>query len=226
MKTLTRLLLLALALLAAYMARRALRRQADAVTLLWALISLTATASTPNTAKARAVEDRVNTVVAAVGTAHGLAVSAGTAASTAQGSANTAQNLANNAQGTANTANAMANNANTNAGNRVAKTGDTMSGPLTVNDQVNCNTLNVNGNSTDNGHTSHGDCNADGTMHADQFTGRQVNATSQLFVSGQRIAPGQGRPAFYPQGGAPANSVIATDLNQIVGGLIAAGIFS
>ena len=47
-----------------------------------------------------------------------------------------------------------------------------------------------------------------------------------LFVNGQRIAPGQGRPAFYPvaSGSSPSNVSIGVGLNEIVNCLIAAGI--
>ena len=63
-----KLILLALALLAARMARRALARGAGDYTAimaaLWSLIHMTAMAGTANTAKTRATEARLNAVVA------------------------------------------------------------------------------------------------------------------------------------------------------------------
>jgi hypothetical protein len=51
---------------------------------------------------------------------------------------------------------------------------------------------------------------------------------ADLYVNGQRIAPGQGRPAFYPApiaDNVPTHGIMAA-LNEIVGCLIAAGISS
>lgn len=47
-----------------------------------------------------------------------------------------------------------------------------------------------------------------------------------LTVSGQRIAPGQGVPGAYPASGSPSTAGLGTYCNEIVGGLIAAGIFN
>jgi hypothetical protein len=58
-----KVLLLAIALLAAYLAVRAVKRNAETITLLCVLIGLSATASTANSPKTRAVEDRLNTLV-------------------------------------------------------------------------------------------------------------------------------------------------------------------
>ena len=54
-----KLILIALAFLAARMAARAVRREADVISLLWTLVQAIAVAGTPNTAKTRAVEARV-----------------------------------------------------------------------------------------------------------------------------------------------------------------------
>jgi hypothetical protein len=70
--TVRKLPLLLLALLAARMVRRAVRKQAEVSGLLWALIALTA-CSTANTSKTYAMEQRVNLAVAAIGAANGTA---------------------------------------------------------------------------------------------------------------------------------------------------------
>jgi hypothetical protein len=198
------LLLLTLALLAARMASRALKDNAQVMSLLWVLVSMTATLNTANTAKTRAVEGRVAAVVAAVGSATGMASSA---------------------QATAN--------------NALPKTGGTVTGNVavtgshTVGGQINGTTLSLSGGMTDFGHTSHGTISADGNMNAGGAANITGNITSGgtlsgvvLFVNGQRIAPGQGRPVFYPVAGgsSPSNASIGAALNQIVGCLIAAGI--
>lgn len=54
-----KLILVALAFLAARMAARAVRREAEVIGLLWTLVQAIAVAGTPNTAKTRAVEARV-----------------------------------------------------------------------------------------------------------------------------------------------------------------------
>jgi hypothetical protein len=61
-----RLLLLGLALLAVYMGDRALRRNAEVLQMLWALIGMTAMAGTANTPKNRSVENRLNALVPVV----------------------------------------------------------------------------------------------------------------------------------------------------------------
>lgn len=60
------LLLLGIALLAAYLGARALKRNAEVVQLLCALIGMTATASLANTPKTRSVENRLNALVPVV----------------------------------------------------------------------------------------------------------------------------------------------------------------
>lgn len=98
-------LLLALAIFAAYMAGRELKRNAEVLSLLWALVGSLATAtSTANTPKALSTEQRLNGVITAVGATHSVATSAQSAASTAQSTANSAQSTANSAQSTANSA--------------------------------------------------------------------------------------------------------------------------
>lgn len=59
------LLLLGLALLAVYMGGRALRRNAEVLQMLWALIGMTAL-GTANTPKTRSVEQRLNNLVPVV----------------------------------------------------------------------------------------------------------------------------------------------------------------
>lgn len=61
-----KVLLLAMALAAAYLAVRAARRNAETITLLCVLIGLSATASTANSPKTRAVEDRLNSLIPVV----------------------------------------------------------------------------------------------------------------------------------------------------------------
>lgn len=61
-----KLLLLGLALLAVYMAQRAVRRQAEVLQLAWALLGLTALTSTANTPKTRSTEDRLNNLIPVV----------------------------------------------------------------------------------------------------------------------------------------------------------------
>ena len=55
-----RLCLIVLALLAARMAAKAVRREAEVISLLWTLIQMTASAGSSGTAKARSTEDRLN----------------------------------------------------------------------------------------------------------------------------------------------------------------------
>jgi hypothetical protein len=57
------LLLLGIALLAAYMGGRALRRNAEVIQALWALIGMTALSGTANTPKTRSTEARLNSLV-------------------------------------------------------------------------------------------------------------------------------------------------------------------
>jgi hypothetical protein len=61
-----KLLLLGIALVAVYMGGRAVKRNAEVLQLLWALIGMTAMASTANTPKTRSVEQRLNTLVPVV----------------------------------------------------------------------------------------------------------------------------------------------------------------
>lgn len=58
-----KIFLIALAFLAARMAGRALRREAEVISLLWTLVQSIAVAGTANTAKTRSVEERVSAVV-------------------------------------------------------------------------------------------------------------------------------------------------------------------
>lgn len=123
-------------------------------------------------------------------------------------------------------------------------TGGTISGPVTVNGshtvngsmsvsgshtvggQVNANTLSVAGAGTTNGFTSHGGIVADGSIAAGgNVSGNQGVFGSLLSVSGQRIAPGQGTPPGYPVVGSPSTAGLGNLVNEIIGGLQAAGIF-
>lgn len=103
-------LLLGLAILAAYMAGRELKRNAELLSLLWALVGSLATA-TVNTPKAMSTEARLNGVITAVGTTHSVATAAQSSANSAQTSANNAQSTANSAQSTANSAQSLASGA-------------------------------------------------------------------------------------------------------------------
>lgn len=213
-----KLLLLAVALLAAHIGTRAVKRNAEVIQLLCALIGMSATASLANTPKTRAVEDRLNALVPAVGAV---------------------TSTANNAQATAN--------------NAYPKTGGTISGNVTVNGshtvngQVNASTLSVGGAGTTYGFTSHGDMAADGNVYvggaiAGSGGGALENgsgihtsgnleadgqvSTTDLYVSGQRVAPGQGTPSGYPVVGSPSTTGLGNLCNEIIAGLQAAGIFT
>jgi hypothetical protein len=59
-------LLIALALVAAYMAKRALRHENEVIKLLWVLLGTVALNSPANTAKTRSIEDRLNALIPAV----------------------------------------------------------------------------------------------------------------------------------------------------------------
>jgi hypothetical protein len=121
-----------------------------------------------------------------------------------------------------------------------------VTGSQTVTGQINGSTLSMSGGATVSGFTSHGNIAADndvqvggnltgptgGTVdtagiHSNGTILADVNVEcTDLFVNSQRVAPGQGRPAFYPvvvSGSTSINS-IDTALNQIVGCLVAAGI--
>ena len=129
--------LLFVATLAVWMARRALQRQPEVITMLWVIIGLSAASGSPNSPKARSVEHRLATVITGVGQVQNAANNAQGTANNAQTAANNAQNTANNAQNTANNANNAANNANANAHGRVSKNGDTINGNLTINGSLN-----------------------------------------------------------------------------------------
>lgn len=82
-------LMLGIALAAAYMAKRSLARQPEVITLLWAVIGLSAAATTANTPKARSTEQRLSGVISQVGTTTSTANSAQSTANSAQSLANT-----------------------------------------------------------------------------------------------------------------------------------------
>lgn len=220
-----KLLLLGVALLAAYLAGRAVKRNAEVITLLCVLTGLSATASLANTPKTRAVEDRLNALVPAVG-----AVTA-----------------------TANAAQATASSAQATADNSLPLTGGTVNGNVTVNGahtvngQVNAQAISASGAGTTYGFTSHGDVAADGNVYVggaiagsgggalENSSGIHTSgnlqadgqvATTDLYVSGQRVAPGQGTPGGYPAVGSPSNAGLGNLCNEIIVGLQAAGIFS
>ena len=186
--------LLFVATLAAWMARRALARQPEVITLLWAIIGLSATASTPGSPKARSVEHRLQGIIAGVGAASASASNAQTAANNAQATANAAQTAANNAQATANNALNVANAA-------LPRAGGTITGSLTV-----------NGNLSVGGTVGTG-----GTV----TSGFDVRASNALYIAGTRIVPGQGEPGS-PGVNAPAtyNTTWGNNVNAAINGII------
>ena len=117
-----------------------------ALLALLVLIWGSAMASTANTAKTRAVENRVNGVVTQLGVTNTNVTAAHTAATNAQSTANTANTNAGNAQSTANSAsstassaqstansaNSTANNANSTANNAMPRSGGTFTGAVTA----------------------------------------------------------------------------------------------
>jgi hypothetical protein len=209
-----KLLLLALAMLALRMAGRAVRNNAEIMAALWTLVGLTASLNQTNTAKARSTEARLAGVVTSLGTTNANVANAQTTANNAypktggtiSGSATVAGDHTVNGTFTAN----GGSTSEFSAGIHTA-------GAMQADNGVNTSNVNSNGGSTNEFagavHTS-GNMQADGSV-----------LTTDLYVSGQRIAPGQGRPGAYPAVGSPSNSGLATYCNQIVGGLLAAGIF-
>jgi hypothetical protein len=208
--TVKRLLLLGLALLALYMAGRTLKKNSEVIGLLWLLVSMTANLNTANTPKTRALEDRINALVPAVGTVTATA-------NAAQATASAALPLAG---GTV--TGSVQVNGNHSVGGALAVSGSSsFSNNVTVGNQVNANNFAASGASSSYGFTSHGNIAADSNITA----GGSVT-TADLYVSGQRVAPGQGTPGGYPVTGTPSNAGLGTLCNEIIQGLQAAGIFS
>lgn len=233
-------LLLAVALAAVYMGGRAARRNAEVLQLLWVLIGMTATAGTAGTAKSRSTEDRLGALIPKVFPNTGGTIS---------GSVTVAGN--HNVGGQLNVGGAGGSATVAVAGNVHATSAGQFDGGVTTGAGVSAGSVNVGGSGSSATVAVSGNVHA---SSAGQFDGgvttSAVNATSggtsefsgvhsagdvladgalrgtTLFVNGQRIAPGQGRPAFYPvaSGSSPSNVSIGVGLNEIVNCLIAAGI--
>jgi len=246
-----KIVLLLLVVLAVRMAGRAVKRNSEVIALLWVLIGMTASVSTAGTAKSRSTEDRLNGLIPKVfpntgGTVTGSMtvngnhfVGGSLFGGSGSGSTLTVGSPTHVSGAGMTVDNGLTSHANVAADGNVTAGGNmSVSGNHTVGGQLlgsGGGTLTVgspthfsgSGLTTDNTITSHGAVNADGNVAA----GGDVNASgwlrgTDLSVNGQRIAPGQGRPAFYPA--AVADNVpthgILTALNEIVSCLIAAGI--
>lgn len=185
-------IMLGLALLAAYMASHAVKRDTEVIRLLWILIGLTAAStSLANTPKARSTEQRLNDLIPQVFPNTG---------GTVNGSVNVTGNHT--------------------VGGTLSVTGSSTSeytggihsaGTVEADGGVTTSTVSSTGTGTSE---FSGNIHAAGTIQAD----------TELIVSGQRIAPGQGQPAGYPAVGSPSTAGLATYCNAIVGALIASGI--
>lgn len=201
MKKISMLLLILLAMVAVRMAGRAARRNADVMAALWLLLGMTATASTSGTAKSRSTEDRLNSLIPAVFPNTGGTI---TGSVTVNGNHNVGGQL--NVNGAGGSANVAVN------GNVHATSTGQFDGGVTT------SVVNATSGSTSE---------FSGGIHAagDILSDAALRGTT-LYVNGQRIAPGQGRPAFYPvaSGSSPSNLSIGVGLNEIVNCLIAAGI--
>jgi hypothetical protein len=245
-----KLILLFIALLAVRMAGRALRRQSEVTQLLWVLIGMTATASTTGTAKSRSTEARLNGLIPVVFPNTGGTISGSvnvTGNHNVGGSLNgpggsgtlsigTPAHVNGNGMtvdGTLTTHNTLSADGSLSVGGNASVSGNHSvggsltgggGGTLTIGSPAH---VSGNGMTVDGALNSHGTVTADGNVSA----GGNVTASGTvncgvLFVNGQRIAPGQGRPVFYPAPVAdnvPTHGIIAA-LNEIVGCLIAAGI--
>jgi hypothetical protein len=246
-----RLILIVLALLAVRMAGRAVKQNAEVMAGLWLLLGMTATLNGAGTAKSRSTEQRLNDLIPAVfpntgGTVSGnmtvagnhtvagnVSVGSSLVGPTGSGSTLTVGSPA-HFSGVGITAdNGVTSHANVAADGNVTAGGNmSVSGNHSVGGQLlgpGGGTLTVgspthfsgSGLTTDSTLTSHGSVVADVNVQAAGTLSGGV-----LVVNGQRIAPGQGRPAFYPVAGgsSPSTASIGVALNEIVGCLIAAGI--
>jgi hypothetical protein len=211
-----KLLLLGLALLAAYMAKRALRRENEVVTLLWALTALTASTSLANTPKTRSVEDRVNSIITTIGpqAANAFPKTGGTISGpvtvngshTVNGQVNT-QTLA--ASG------ATTDYGHTTHGNLAVDSNMTVGGNHTVGGQVNAGAVASSGAMSSYGFTSHGGLSADGTLSAANFSGTFSGSHSGSY------AGGQSRPGGYPiSHGTPWEDQVIDVINNIANVLV------
>jgi len=180
-------LLLGVALLAAYIGTRAVKRNAEVIQLVCALIGMTAAAGLAGTPKTRSVEHRLNALIPTVfpntgGTVTGPVTATGPVGSTGSGTSEFTGGIHS-------------------------------AGVVEADGGVTTTTVTATGAGTSE---FTGSIHAAGTIEAD----------TELIVSGQRIAPGQGQPAGYPVVGSPSTAGLGTLCNEIIGGLIAAGIFA
>jgi hypothetical protein len=201
-----KLLLLLLAILAARMAARALRRETEVVSLLWTLVGMTAMAGNlANTPKTRSVEDRLNSLVATVGpqAANAFPKTGGTVTGSVVV-----------------TGNHQVNGSMAGAGGGTLEVGAGLHSSGTVVADSGLSTSNVSSNGGSTNEFS-GPIHTAGNAQVDGQTG-----TTTLYVSGQRVAPGQGTPGGYPiVSTAPWGPGVVNVINGIIGGCRAAGIF-
>lgn len=246
-----KLFLLGLALLAVYMGGRAAKRNAEVLQLLWVLIGMTATLNGAGTAKSRSTEQRLNDLIPAVFPNTGGTITGNvtvTGSHTVDGGMAAGSLSVNGASGSA----TVAVSGNIHASSTVQADGGVNTTAVSASGGVSAGSLSVNGGSGGATVAVAGSVHASSTGQFDGgVTTSAVNATgggtnefsggihsagtvqadgnlqgSVLIVNGQRIAPGQGRPAFYPVAGgsSPSTASIGVALNEIVGCLIAAGI--
>ncbi|HEY2090124.1 MAG TPA: hypothetical protein VGH54_29400 [Mycobacterium sp.] len=213
-----KLLLLLLALLAARMAARALRRETEVVSLLWALVGMTASASLANTPKTRSVEDRLNGVISTIGpqAANAYPKTGGTISGNVTVNGSHTVNGQVNAQ-TVSASGAATTFGFTSHGNLGVDGTVTVGGDHNVSGQVNSGTLSVSGAATVHGFTSHGGLVADGTLSAANFSGTFSGSHSGSYAGGQN------RPGGYPiPHGTPWEDQVIDVINNTISVIIGA----
>lgn len=246
-----KLLLICLALLAVKMAGRAATRNAEVMAALWLLLGMTATLNGAGTAKSRSTEQRLNDLIPAVFPNTGGTVTGSmtvTGSHTVNGGVSAGSLSVNGGSGGA----TVAVSGNIHASSTGQFDGGVSTSSVSSSGGVSAGSLSVNGGSGGATVAVAGSVHASSTGQFDGGLNTSVvNATSGstnefsggihsagtvqadgnlqgavLIVNGQRIAPGQGRPAFYPVAGgsSPSTASIGVALNEIVGCLIAAGI--
>ena len=218
-----KLLLLGIALLAAYIGARAVKRNAEAIQLICGLIGMTAlSTSLANTPKTRSVEDRLNALIPQVfpntgGTVNGSVNVTGN--HTVGGTLSVTSSSTSEYTGGIHSAGTVEADGGVTASS-VSSTGTATSeysggihsaGVVEADGGISTTTVTATGTGTSE---------FSGGIHSAGV----IQADAELIVSGQRIAPGQGQPAGYPAVGSPSTAGLATYCNAIVGALIASGI--
>jgi hypothetical protein len=240
-----RLILLALAMIAVWMAGRAVRRargeldgQARLMAALWSVLAMSVQLNSPaNTAKTRAIEDRLNALVPQVfpntgGTITGnVNVTGVHSASQVQagGASGSASITGTSAHFTANTQ-----TDGTHTASQVLAGGASGSASVAGTSNHFTGNTQTDGNHSVGGGLSAGNVSSSGGA-TNEFTGAihtggnaQVDgqtSTSTLYVSGQRIAPGQGTPGGYPMvSTTPWGPGVVAVINGIITSLHGSGI--